>query len=367
VHACSSVVGANTYDLPMRPVILILGPTAGGKSRLAIDLANTLAPSHPAAEIISCDSMQIYRGMDIGTAKPTRQEQASVPHHLIDIVDPCDDSFSVDRWMELAQQKIDEIWSRHRHPIIVGGTNLYVQAFLSGMTSEGPAPDASLRARLNEVRPEELRAWLERVDPTAAERIHPNDRKRTIRAIEVFESTRKPLSAMQTQWQVGSRPSALGSQSDEAAVDSRQPKADSDIIIGLDYPVEMINRRINARVKAMIEEGFVDEVRRLHQSKSLGRNAREALGYKQIIEHLDGRCTLEEAIEQMKIRTRRYAKQQRTWLRRFKHYPNSIWIAAGNLTPDEIAVLARRAMEQHPLLGGAKVPHRSETADEPAR
>ena len=338
--------GMNSYHVAMRPVILILGPTAGGKSQVAMSLAATLAPSSPGAEIISCDSMQIYRGMDIGTAKPSPHERALVPHHLIDIIEPTDDSFSVDRWLDLAQQKVDEIRARHRYPIIVGGTNLYVQAFLNGMTSEGPAPDLLLRDKLNELLLDELRTWLTRVDPAAADRIHPNDRKRTIRAIEVFETSGKPLSQMQTQW----KPFATGTAGRTAPNDI--------FIVGLDYPVEIINRRINARVKAMIEAGFVDEVRRLHDAQKLGRNAREALGYKQIIEHLEGQCSLEEAIEQMKIRTRRYAKQQRTWLRRFKSHPNSIWINAAELTPDELADRARKAIESMPLHQSAVVSKR---------
>lgn len=312
----------------MRPVILILGPTAGGKTRLAIDLAHQLPGG---AEIISCDSMQIYRGMDIGTAKPTPHLRAEMPHHLLDIVDPSDDTFSVDRWLELANNTIEAIRARRRYPIIVGGTNLYVQAFLSGMTSEGPPPHMALRAELNEFNLEQLRHRLQRADPAAAERIHPNDRKRTIRAIEVFETTGKRLSDLQTQWDAAHSKSEI-----------RNPRPV--LIIGLDYPVEIINRRINARVKSMIEAGFVEEVRRLHEARSFGRNAREALGYKQVIEHFEGHNTLEDAIEQIKIRTRRYAKQQRTWLRRFKSYPNSIWIEAAGLSPEELAEKAMEAL-----------------------
>lgn len=303
------------------PVLLILGPTAGGKSQLAVDLAMRLPQR---GEIISCDSMQIYCGMDIGTAKPSAELRAAVPHHLLDIADPKDDTFSVDRWLELADRAIAEIRAHGRTPIIVGGTNLYIQAFLSGLM-EGPPPNEHLRAELNAIEPIALRARLMRVDPAAAERIHANDRKRTIRAIEVFETTGKRLSDQQTQWAAAATPhSQLG-----------EPK--SIRLLGLEYPVEIINRRINARVKAMIDAGLVDEVKRLHGSNALGRNAREALGYKQIIEHLEGRCTLEEAIEQIKIRTRRYAKQQRTWLRRFKIHPNAQWIDAGDFTHEDLA------------------------------
>jgi tRNA dimethylallyltransferase len=311
--------------------VLILGPTAGGKTRVAIDLALRLPEG---GECICCDSMQVYRGMDIGTAKPTATEQAEVPHHLLDVVDPSDDCFSVDRWLELAEAAITDIQSRGRRPIVVGGTNLYVQAFLRGLMP-GPPPALALRSRLGEMELSELRQWLERIDPAAAQRIHANDRKRTIRAIEVFEQTGRRISEQQTQWD---RPrSALSDQNGEAVRSSESVSADQPIIIGLDFPVEIINRRINARVNAMMQAGFLEEVSRLHQAGKLGRNAREALGYKQLIEFLEGRATLTEAVEQIKIRTRRFAKQQRSWLRRFRGFANSAWIDAVDKTPQELA------------------------------
>ena len=309
----------------MKPIVLILGPTAGGKTRLAINLARALPEG---GECISADSMQVYRGMEIGTAKPTPTERAEVQHHLLDIAEPSDDTFSVDRWLELADGAIAQTRGRNRWPIIVGGTNLYVQAFLEGML-QGPEPDFELRSRLNQLEPAELRRHLERIDSIAAQRIHPNDRKRTIRAIEVFEKTGMPLSGMQTQW---------------GSAEAPENAQRSTIILGLEFPVEIINCRINARVKHMIEAGFVDEVQRLHAANALGRNAREALGYKQIIEFLAGACSLEDAIEQIKIRTRRYAKQQRTWLRRFRTRPNSAWIQAAELAPQQLADKALAAI-----------------------
>jgi tRNA dimethylallyltransferase len=253
------------------PIILILGPTAGGKTALAIGLARNLPGG---GECISADSMQVYRGMDIGTAKPTAAERSAVPHHLLDLVEP-DEEFTVDDWLDRAERAIDEVRARGRHPIVVGGTNLYVQALLAGL-DDGPGPDPALRRRLEATDPAERRAWLERVDPVAAERIHPNDTRRTIRAIEVHEHTGRPISAMQQRWGAGAtRP------------DTR--------IVGLDWPVEMINRRINDRVRAMMDE----------------------------------------AVEQIKIRTRRFGKQQRTWLRRFRPLPRSIWLPASELTPQD--------------------------------
>lgn len=303
------------------PIILILGPTAGGKTRLAIDLANAIG-----GECLCADSMQVYRGMDIGTAKPTPEEQAEVPHHLLDIADPAEAGFTVDTWLSRAQDTIELVRSLGRYPIVVGGTNLYVKALLYGLF-EGPEPDAELRRQLQSMDEDQLRARLKQVDPQAAERIHRNDRKRTIRAIEVFEQTGKPLSEHQSQWEAGS------------------PRDDARII-GIEYPVEQINQRINTRVRQMIAAGLVDEVRQLHEADLLGPQAREALGYKQIIEHLQGRCSLEEAIEQIKIRTRRYAKQQRTWLRQFRVYPGSLWLDAAMLDPPAMLKKAIEALTE---------------------
>ncbi|MBT8484532.1 MAG: tRNA (adenosine(37)-N6)-dimethylallyltransferase MiaA [Phycisphaerales bacterium] len=295
------------------PIALLLGPTAGGKTTLAIELARRL----PAGgECVSADSMQVYRGMDIGTAKPTAAERAAAPHHLLDIADPATDGFSVETWLVAAERVIAEIRGRGRTPIVVGGTNLYVKALLEGMF-EGPAPDAELRERLLTLDDATLRTSLERVDPVAAERIHPNDRKRTVRAIEVYEATGRPISELQQQWDQG-----------RVREDVR--------IVGLDWPAPEINRRINARVAAMFGDGLVAEVAALQAAGRLGPQAAAALGYRQILDHLAGRTTLEEAREQIKIRTRRFAKQQRTWLRRFRAYPNTVWLPAAELTPQDL-------------------------------
>jgi tRNA dimethylallyltransferase len=236
---------------------------------------------------------------------------------------------------------------------------LYVQALLLGISDALPAPDEAIRARLNELSADELRARLINVDPAAAERIHCNDRKRTIRAIEVFEQTGLRLSELQRQWDSPSQSHAsvgvtAGIESTCAGGDSVPPTSvvgpcpaiASVFIVGLDHPVEAINRRINARVKLMMEQGLVEEVRALHAANRFGRNAREALGYKQIIEFLEGRCSLEEAMEQIKIRTRRYAKQQRTWLRRFRRWQPSIWLDAHERSTQTLADQALAAIEQ---------------------
>ncbi len=305
------------------PILVIVGPTAGGKTALATALAERLPGG---GECISADSMQVYRGMDIGTAKPTAEEQAAARHHLIDIAEPDEAGFTVDNWLERAERVIAEIRGRQRWPIVVGGTNLYVKALLYGLF-DGPEPDPALREHLQSLDDALLRERLERIDPEAAGRIHHRDRKRTIRAIEVFEHTGQPISAWQRQW-------------------SGRPARDDAILLGLIYSAEAINRRINARVKAMMEAGFADEVRRLYGEGRLGPQAREALGYKQLIEHFKGDRTLEEAVEQIKIRTRRFAKQQRTWLRRFRAEPRSAWIEADELDFQTIVNKSLRAAER---------------------
>lgn len=302
---------------------VIVGPTAGGKTTLALDVAELLRDRHALeGEIISADAFQVYRGMDIGTAKPTEQERRGIPHHLIDIVQPTE-PFSVDQWLERAESAIDDIRARGRTPIVAGGTHLYIKALLDGLF-QGPEPDPELRRQLHSCDPRQLRAELERGDPDAAARIHPNDLRRTVRALEVLRLTGSPISSLQNQW-------------------DRQPRSDA-LLVGLDWPTEAINRRINRRVHDMIDRGLVEETRRLHEAGLLGPQAREALGYKQILAHLEGRCTLDEAIERTKIETRRFAKNQRTWLRRLRSTPHSIWIDASGGEPSDWAQIIVNTM-----------------------
>ncbi len=289
----------------MRPIILILGPTAGGKTSLAISLANQL---DGGGECICADSMQIYKNMNIGTAKPTQEEQAQAIHHLVNIVDPSEDGFTVESWLTRAEQAIEDIRARGKWPIVVGGTNLYVQSLLFGLF-DGPDCDQEKRDALNAEPNTVLQERLHALDPEAAERIHINDKRRLVRAIEVCEATGYPLSSLQSQW---GKP---------------MPREDA-IMIGLTWPVKTINRRINARVRAMFDEGFLNEVNFLQGT--LGKQASEALGYKQLLAHIRGECTLDEAKERVKILTRRYAKQQRTWLRRFQVLPSAHFIDMGD-------------------------------------
>lgn len=281
-------------NIPIIPVII--GPTAGGKTALAVELAHRFnEQTGILGEVVSADSIQIYRRLDLGSAKPTESERRGVPHHLIDIVEPTE-PYSVDRWLRDANAVIDEIRSRGATPIVVGGTHLYIKAFLEGLF-DGPPPDPALRAELSALSGAERRAELDRIDPAAAGRIHPNDQRRTIRALEVFRQTGIPLSEHQSQWDRGGR-----------RVDA--------LPVALLWPTELINARINARVRQMVEQGLVAEARTLWESGDLDTQAGEALGYKQLVAHFRGDLTLEKAVEQIRIETRRFAKNQRTWLRR---------------------------------------------------
>ncbi len=275
------------------PIITLIGATASGKSAVALAVAERLG-----AELLSVDSMQVYRGMDIGTAKPTPAEQARVRHHLIDLVDPTE-TFTVSRFVELADATIADARKRGMPLIAAGGTPLYYKSLFHGLF-EGPGADPALRARLKTVGNAGLHHRLTQVDPAAAARIHVNDTKRLIRALEVYELTGRPISELQTEW---SAPAA------------RHPA----LWFGLHWEREALNRRINARVKQMIAAGWVEETRALlDRHGTLSQTAAEATGYHELIQHLAGQLTLEEAIEQIKIATRQLAKRQLKWFRRFE-------------------------------------------------
>lgn len=284
--------------------ILILGVTAGGKGKLAFELAKKID-----AEIISIDSMKVYRRMDIGTAKPSKDIQKQIKHHLIDVVEPSE-SFSVDTFLSLTEQAIKDIEAKGKPIVAVGGTAMYIKALLYGIF-EGPGTDENIRRQLKEriaqVGLDELHKKLTIIDPEAASRIHPNDEKRIIRALEVYELTGKPISTFQNQF-------------------SAEPKDDW-LVIGLRREKDDASSRINARVKKMIELSLVDEVRTLlAEDKPLSLQARCAIGYAEIIEYLEGKEELDKSIEQIKINTRRFAKAQRTWFKTFR-FVN--WINVG--------------------------------------
>lgn len=278
-------------------MLLIMGCTAGGKGKLAFELARRVG-----GEILSVDSMKVYRRLDIGSAKPGSTARKVIRHHLIDVVEPFE-SFSLGRYVELADAAIKEMRRRSCPVIGVGGTALYIRGLLEGIF-DGPAADMELRDRLKAEAAEEggqsLYERLGWVDAAAAERLHPNDTKRIIRALEVYELTGKPISLLQRQFHSGNY-----------RHDWR--------LIGLRRDTEAANRRINGRVKKMLEAGLVGEVASLlAEPKGLSPQAAQALGYAEIIEHLQGKLSLAEAIEKIKINTRRFAKRQRTWFRSFR-------------------------------------------------
>ena len=297
--------------------ILILGVTASGKGRLAFELAKSLD-----AEIISIDSMKVYRRMDIGTAKPPKEARDQIPYHLINAIEPSD-SFSVARFLELANTAIDDIKSRNKPIVAMGGTSLYIKTLLYGLF-EGPGADEQIRAELKtQAQTEGLQSLYEqllKIDPDAANRISSNDARRIIRALEVYRLTGKPISSFQSQW--------------------NQSSSDEWTIIGLRREKTEESKRINVRVKKMIDAGLVDEVKRLlAEPKSLSNQARCAIGYAQIIDHLSGKTSLEEAVELIKKNTRKLAKQQRTW---FKTFKNVHWFdLAPDETPDQLLIRAK--------------------------
>lgn len=281
--------------------LVIVGCTASGKS----DLAEALA-EHLGATIMAVDSMQVYRGLDIGTAKPDTATRARIPHAMIDVAEPWE-SYSAARFAAAARPILDEHLAAGRPLILIGGTILYLRALLEGLF-EGPSASPEIRAELEaqaqRLGVPALHAQLAAVDPLAAERIHPNDLRRIVRALEVQRLTGSPISTLQTQWNL-----------DHPAVPVSY--------IGVGRARDALNRRINARVRAMMAAGLLEEVQGLVAAgqtdggKKLRKEAASGVGYRQLLDHLEGRLPLDEAIEQIKIQTRHLAKLQRTWLKRF--------------------------------------------------
>lgn len=291
-----------------------MGATACGKGAVGRELARRMGGS-----IVSVDSMKVYRRMDIGTAKPTAQMRAEVPHYCIDIVEPSE-SFSVARYVASADEAIGQIRQAGSIPLAIGGTSLYIKAMTEGLFSGPPANDELRQELKGQARREGLAVLhveLARVDPKAAARIHPNDAKRIIRALEVFKTTGRPISELQAQWDSGQRRYQC------VFVGIRRDKAD-------------LHARINRRVKRMIQAGLVDEVASLLASAGgLADQAAQAVGYAEIIEHLQGRSDLDDAVERIKINTRRLAKKQRTWHRR---WPDVQWFDIdAEQTPESLA------------------------------
>ena len=286
--------------------LVILGPTAAGKSAFAIKQAQKLQ-----GEIISADSMQVYRGMDIGTAKLPFKERRGFPHYLIDVRDP-DEEWTVSDFVEEARRLIPEIKSRGKTPIIVGGTGLYLWSLLKDFSFPISPADKALRAKLGAIPTPTLYARLSTVDPKAAEKIHENNKKRIVRALEVFELTGRPISQLQEPRRASTLLGTLSL--------SKGSVAGSFQLIGLSPPREALYARIEQRVDDMIEKGLAEEVEGfLKKGYSKNLNSMQALGYKETIEYLEGRWTKEKMIEELKKRTRNFAKRQMTWFRRFEN------------------------------------------------
>ncbi len=296
----------------------LVGPTAVGKTEVALALGR-----REDLEVVAVDSMQVYRGMDIGTAKPTPRQRAEVPHHMIDVLEP-GERCNVARFCGMARRAMRGIRQRGRRPLLVGGSPMYLKGLLWGLM---PAPprDPQVRERLRRRSEREgsgaLHRRLERLDPEAAQRIHPNDVQRLVRALEVCELTGAPISEKQDQF-------------------DGEPQIDH-IMLGLRRPRPELYRRINRRVDRMMEAGLVEEVRFLRHR--LGPQASQALGYKQLVRYLEGEISLEEAVRLIKRDTRRYARHQLTW---FRHFPELRWVeAGGEESASELAARCRQLFE----------------------
>lgn len=282
----------------MNNIICIAGPTASGKTALAATLAKELN-----GEVVSCDSMQVYKHMDIGTAKPTLEEMQGIPHHMIDVAEPWED-FSVSRYCEMAAPIVDDIISRGKTAVIAGGTGLYMDALIRG-NAFAPFPATGVRERLEaQADAEGMEAMLSRlraVDPDAARRLHLSDRKRILRALEVYLETGETITEHNRKTQA-------------------VPPRYSPLWLGLDFTErEELYRRIDLRVGLMLQQGLVEEIRGLLADGIPERaTAMQAIGYKEFVDALDGRCTIEEAANQVRQSSRRYAKRQLTWFRRNK-------------------------------------------------
>ena len=280
----------------MNNIICIAGPTASGKTALAVALAKELN-----GEVVSCDSMQVYKRMDIGTAKPTPEEMQGIPHHMIDVAEPWED-FSVSRYCEMAAPIVDDIISRGKTAIIAGGTGLYMDSLIRG-SAFAPFPSTGVRERLEaQADAEGMEAMLSRlraVDPDSAARLHLSDRKRIIRALEVFLETGETITEHNRKTQA-------------------VPPRYTPLWLGLDFSERgELYRRIDLRVGKMLEMGLIEEIQSLLDSGIPEKaTAMQAIGYKEFVDALDGRCTIEEAADQVRQSPRRYAKRQLTWFRR---------------------------------------------------
>lgn len=304
-----------------QPLIVLTGPTAVGKTSLSIKLAKAIG-----GEIISADSMQVYRHMDIGSAKITAHEMEGVPHHLIDVLEP-DQDFNVVTFQHMAKEALEEIYSHHRIPIIAGGTGFYIQALLYDIDFKENDDESLVRreleelaAREGEAAPAVLHAMLEEIDPESAARIHANNVKRVIRAIEYYRLTGERISVHNQEERI-----------------KESPYNFLYYVVNTQRPV--LYGRIDRRVDQMIENGLVEEVQALKaMGCHRGQTSMQGLGYKEILDYLDGRCTLDEAVYILKRDTRHFAKRQLTW---FKRERDVRWLNLPDFGNDAASVVER--------------------------
>lgn len=291
-------------------LLCIIGPTAVGKTKLSIDLAKQFH-----GEIISGDSMQIYRGLDIGTAKISKEEMKGIPHHLIDIKNP-DESFSVYDFQQLVRKKISAITDRNHLPMIVGGTGLYIQAVIYDYQFSNQGKNNKIRSLLEERVKlegiERLYQYLSKVDPETARQIHPNNERRVIRALEVYFSTGQTMAELKAKQQYTLLYDVA--------------------IVGLTMNRDILYKRINERVDQMIEKGLINEAKALYDQGLKNVQATQAIGYKELFAYFDGKITLEEAVDQLKQNTRHFAKRQLTW---FRNKMDVEWFDITNLKENE--------------------------------
>jgi tRNA dimethylallyltransferase len=283
---------------------ILTGPTACDKTEIGFTVAQKIR-----GEIISADSMLFYRGMDIGTAKPPPGMRELVPHHFIDIIDPWE-SYSVGRYVDAVETLIDDASSKQRKFLIVGGSPLYIKGLVDGIFN-GPEADWNIRRELEQIAEKKgnlyVHGMLQRIDPVKAGELHPNNLRRIIRAIEVYKITGEPVSVLQEQYKLARK--------------NYQFK-----IMCITRERKDIYRRINERVETMFDKGLVDEVQSLlNTPEGLSKQAKQALGYKEVIQYLDGGLTLDDAKDMVKLNTRRFAKRQMTW---FRGFPDVQWLEA---------------------------------------
>ena len=306
----------------MNSIICIAGPTASGKTALAVALAKELH-----GEVVSCDSMYVYRRMNIGTAKPSHEEMEGIVHHMIDVADP-DEDFSVSKYCEMAAPIVDDIVARGKTAIIAGGTGLYMDSLIRG-NAFAPFPSTGMRKKLEAQADEQgmdaILDLLRSIDPDAAARLHLSDRKRIIRALEVYYETGQTITAHNLKTQA-------------------IPPRYTPLWLGLDFADRTeLYRRIDLRVEIMLQQGLIEEIRQLLASGIPQKcTAMQAIGYKEFVTALDGQCTIEEAAEEVRKSSRHYAKRQLTWFRRNK---NIHWLTrqAGE-SPEEIINRARQVI-----------------------